>query len=130
MSTVTHARALDVHAEVTKYPVADVVVELRTLLGARIVAQIASATETRAVREWADGGRSIKNPETVQRLRVALQAALLVTTHDTPAVAQAWFQGLNPRLDDRSPARVLRDGDPDTDGASVLAAAKAFAALG
>lgn len=130
MSITTQARALDVHAEVTKYRVPELVAELRTLLGARLVAQIASATETRAVREWAEEGRNIKNPVTVQRLRVALQAALLVTTHDAPAVGQAWFQGLNPRLDDRSPARVLRDGDPDTDGATVLAAAKAFAALG
>jgi hypothetical protein len=33
-------------------------------------------------------------------------------------------------LEDRSPARVLRDGDLETDGASVLAAARQFSAVG
>ena len=29
---------------------------------------------------------------------------------ESPEIAQAWFQGLNPQLDDRSPARMLREG--------------------
>jgi hypothetical protein len=46
-----------------------------------------------------------------QRLRLALQVALPIAEAAGPEVAQAWFQGLNPRLEDRSPARMLRDGD-------------------
>jgi len=38
--------------------------------------------------------------------------------------------GLNPQLDDRSPARLLRDGDLDDAGPKVLTAARAFAATG
>jgi len=34
----------------------------------------------------------------------------------TPTVVQAWFQGLNPQLEDRSPARLLREGDLDEVG--------------
>ena len=45
---------------------------------------------------------------------------------DAPRVVQAWFQGLNPHLEDRSPARLLRDGDLDEVGPLVLAAARAF----
>jgi hypothetical protein len=41
-------------------------------------------------------------------------------------VAQAWFQGLNPQLDDGSPARLLREGDLDEVGPLVVAAARAF----
>jgi hypothetical protein len=41
-------------------------------------------------------------------------------------VVQAWFQGLNPHLDDRSPARLLREGDLAEVGPMVLAAARAF----
>ncbi|MBX4378005.1 hypothetical protein K4H02_23405, partial [Mycobacterium tuberculosis] len=55
--------------------------------------------------------RTIANPEDVERLRIAYRAARLITARDTPAVAQAWFQGLNPVLDDRAPALLLRDGD-------------------
>ena len=45
---------------------------------------------------------------------------------ESPAIAQAWMQGLNPQLDDRSPARLLRDGDLDDIGPAVVGAARAF----
>ncbi len=35
-------------------------------------------------------------------------------------------QGLNPQLDDRSPARLLREGDIDETGPEVIAAERAF----
>jgi hypothetical protein len=54
----------------------------------------------------------------------------LLVARDTDAVAQAWFQGLNPKLDDRSPARLLRDGEVVEVGPQVLKAARAFAAVG
>jgi hypothetical protein len=60
--------------------------------------------ETRAVHEWADGART-PSAETVRRLRVALQVAPAIARVDGDDVAQAWFQGLNPQLEDRSPAR-------------------------
>jgi hypothetical protein len=81
--------------------------------------------ETRAVREWADGTRTPGN-EVQQRFRVALQVALLLNESDGREVTQAWFQGLNPQLDDRSPARMLREGTLDETGPQVLAAARAF----
>jgi hypothetical protein len=82
------------------------------------------------VREWADGDRTIRNDDVVQRLRIAYQAVLLITARDTAQVAQSWFQGLNPQLDDRSPAIVLRNLDPSVGGPLVLSAARAFAAVG
>jgi hypothetical protein len=45
-------------------------------------------------------------------------------------VAQAWFQGLNPILDDRAPALLLREGELADIGPRVLAAARQFAAVG
>jgi len=54
----------------------------------------------------------------------------LLAERDTPAVVQAWFQGLNPALEDRSPARLLREGAVDDVGPQVLAAARQFAATG
>lgn len=107
-----------------------VVKELRELLGARLVAFLAGVKETRAVHEWAEGDRDIRSPEVADRLRVAYRVARLITSRDRPEVAQAWFQGLNPKLGDRSPARILRDGDLEEVGPEVLAAARAFAAVG
>ena len=111
-------------------PMDVVVKELRGLLGARLVAYIAGVTETRAVRQWVEGSRDIRSHDTQLRLRTALQVAVLLSRRDNPDVVQAWFQGLNPRLGDRSPARLLREGSVDDEGPLVLAAARAFSAVG
>jgi hypothetical protein len=109
--------------------VTELVSELRELLGAKLVAYLGSVSETRAVRQWADGDR--KPPaEVVRRLRLAYQVAGLLAERDQPRVIQAWFQGMNPQLDDWAPARMIREGSPDEVGTLVLAAARAFAAVG
>jgi hypothetical protein len=111
------------HATRQTLPV--VVKELRELLGAKLVAYIARVTETRAVHEWADGVREPRG-SAEERLRFALRVAAFIAERDGAGVGQAWFQGLNPQLDDRSPARLLREGDLDEVGPQILAAARAF----
>lgn len=106
--------------------VPDVVKELRGILGAKLVAYIAQVSETRAVREWADGDRD-PAPNAEQRLRAAHQALRLITASEGEAIVPTWFQGMNPQLDDRSPARVLHDeDDAESAGRQVLAAARVF----
>ena len=117
---------LEAYEQAARLPFAAVVKELSALLGPKLVAYLAGVRETRAVREWEKAGargRAIRFPE---RLRLALQVAMLVARHDSPGVVQAWFQGLNPQLDDRSPARLLREGDLHEVGPEVLSAARAF----
>lgn len=112
------------HATRLGFPV--VVKELQGLLGAKLVAYIAGVKETRAVQEWANGIREPKYPDLPERLRMALRLARLISDHDSPEVAQAWFQGLNPQLDDTAPAQLVREGDLSEVGREVLAAARAF----
>jgi hypothetical protein len=121
---------LDAYNNAMSMTTAQLVTALRDLLGAKLVAYLGRVKETRAVRQWAEGTRSIANPADVDRLRVAYRAAAVITARDSEQVAQAWFQGLNPLLDDRSPARVLRDGDLEEVGPQVLTAARQFAAVG
>ena len=115
----------DAHQRAVRAPFPTVAGDLRELLGARLVAYIGGVQNTRAVREWAEGGRA-PSQEEQQRLRVALQVALLIAEADDKDIAQAWFQGMNPQLEDRSPARMLRDGELDEAGPAVVAAARAF----
>lgn len=117
---------LRAHERAMRVPFETAVKELRDLLTPRLVAYIGGVRETRAVHQWADGAREARSSEVEDRLRCALQVALLLSEHDAPRVVQAWFQGLNPHLEDRSPARLLRDGDLDEVGPLVLAAARAF----
>jgi hypothetical protein len=121
---------LDAYNSAMTMSTAELVTELRDLLGAKLVAYLGRVKETRAVRQWAEGTRAIANPVDVDRLRVAYRAAAMITARDSKQVAQAWFQGLNPLLDDRSPARLLREGELDEVGPQVLTAARQFAAVG
>ena len=120
---------LEAYEHAARIPFAVVVKELSELLGGKLVAYIAGVREIRAVRQWAGGDRGARDP-IPQRLRLALQVAILIARHDSHQVAQAWFQGLNPQLDDRSPARLLREGDLDEVGPQVLSAARAFTSGG
>lgn len=123
---VTHARPdFAAHTKTVRASFQEVAAELRSVLGARLVAYLGSVRETRAVNQWAEGSRE-PSAEVQNRLRVALQIALTIAATESPEIAQAWFQGLNPQLDDRSPARLLREGDVDEAGPLVITAARAF----
>ena len=120
---VAHARPdFEAHSKAVRASFPEVAAALRALLGARLVAYLGSVRETRAVNQWADGSRE-PSAEVQQRLRVALQIALTIAASESEQIAQAWFQGLNPQLDDRSPARLLREGDVDEVGPVVITAA-------
>lgn len=102
-----------------------IVRELRELIGAKLVAYLANVCETRAVREWAEGTRR-PNSTTESVLRHAHRIASQLARSEGEAIVPVWFQGLNPHIGDRSPARVLREGDFEQEAPRVLAAADAF----
>ena len=130
MAAVTGARGgLKAHQDSIRLPDDVLVRELRDLLGAKLVAYLGSVKETRAVRQWADGERK-PSSEVMARLRHAYHVAALLAERDSRGVVQAWFQGMNPQLDDSPPARLLREGQSADSAPAVLAAARAFAAAG
>jgi hypothetical protein len=118
------------HEDAMRKPFPAVAAELREILGARLVAYIGRVKETRAVREWAEGKRGPGGAATERRLRLAYGIARCIYEADGKETAQAWFQGLNPLLDDASPARLLRDDDLDTVGPLVITAERRFLANG
>jgi hypothetical protein len=123
MASASHRARPDLeayeHSARVEFPV--LVKELSDLLSPRLVAYIAGVRETRAVRQWSIGEREARSP-IPERLRLAFQVAWLI--------ARAWFQGLNPQLDDRSAARLLREGELDEVGPQILSAARAFVSGG
>ena len=96
------------------------------LLTPRLVAFIAGVTETRATRQWAEGEREVGSTEREQRLRAAAHITRLITETFDTRTAQAWMQGMDPMLDDRFPAWVLRHASDDAERAAVLASAGRF----
>ena len=104
-----------------------VVTGLREILGAQLVAYLGRVSNTRSVREWADGSRT-PGADVVQRLRTAYYVAGILIERESAKVVQAWFQSMNPELGDQSPAALLRTEQLDAVGPKVIAAARAFAA--
>ena len=117
---------LEAHRFATTTPTPALVAFLRETLTPRLVAFIAGVTETRATRQWAEGEREVGSSEREQRLRAAAHVARLITETFDARTAQAWMQGMDPMLDDRSPAWVLRHATDETDRAAVLASARRF----
>jgi len=134
---------LEAHDRAARLALPVLVAELGEILGPRLVAYVAGVREAATLREWSAGDREAR-PPVPERLRFALQVALLIARHDGPAVARAWliaqhdnvsvarawFQGLNPQLDDRSAARLLHAGELDEVGPQILSAARAFVSGG
>ncbi|RYB89315.1 DUF2384 domain-containing protein [Nocardioides glacieisoli] len=101
--------------------------ELVKLLGADLVAYIASLPDAATVIRWTDRTET-PDSDTLARLSIAFHAAFTLQVRISEAEIQAWMQVRNPRLHDVSPARVLRQDPIEFAGPTVLAAARSYAA--
>lgn len=127
--TSTQKPGLRAHQDAMRSTLPELVIKLRDIVGARLVAYIGNVKSTRPVADWAAGTRT-PGERDVDRLRLAYQIAALLREQNEAVTVQSWFKGMNPALNDVSPARVLREGAPDEVGPDVMAAAKAFAFIG
>lgn len=108
-----HARALD-------KGILDIIGALRVQLGQALLAIIVMKSP-RTIKRWAN--QSVRVPQAIEQLlRDTYQVVELLTLAESPEVARAWFMGMNPQLDDQSPAEVLATGRVR----DVMAAARVF----
>lgn len=95
---------------------------LQAGLGQALIAGIVNCDVT-TLSLWASG--AVNPPPTQERLlRDTYQVFEMVAQADSPTVAGAWLMGMNPLLDDRTPAEAIAEGD----FREVMAAARSFAA--
>jgi hypothetical protein len=104
----------------------DKVQYLQQLFGQRLTAVIADVDDTRAVGRWIQGAEL---PAVAQnRLRDAYHVIKLIELAESRETAQSWFLGMNPNLNDQSPAQLIVD-DVASGGEHVLRAARTFLSL-
>lgn len=116
-----------VYREALRVSPAEGAAVLRAVLTPRLAAYVTGVDATRTVARWACGETARLRADHATRLRTAYEIVrLLERAHESPTTIQAWFLGMNPILDDRSPARALHEGDH----AGTRAAAVAFLAEG
>jgi len=110
------------HLYTTKLDVHELVRQLVSHLGPTLVATLANVRDPKLPHKWARADGPEPRPESYQRLLAAHRIWSKLSTAENDSTARAWFIGANPRLAERSPVLVLREGDV-TD---VLMAATAF----
>jgi hypothetical protein len=119
--------ATDTHRKTVESSIADTAAFLQEALGQKLVAFMVGVEDPKTVGRWASGKRgSPRDLGVERRLRDAHQIFRLLLTKESPHTVRAWFVGLNPQLDDESPATAIREGRTR----DVLVAAKAFLAGG
>lgn len=104
---------------------AEVVRELRELLGGKLVAYMGNVRDTATIRRWATDGAERPPSEVMPGLRLALDLTHLLLHWEHPEVIQAWFIGMNPYLDDVAAATLIRDHG-DEHASRIRAAARSF----
>lgn len=97
---------------------------LQDLFGQKPTAVTTGISDPKAVGKWARGERE-SHPDAERRLRAAFQVAEYLMRVESRQAVRAWFMGMNPQLDDRAPALVIRDNP-----GLVMQAARAFLAGG
>ncbi|PRZ34800.1 hypothetical protein CLV47_12332 [Antricoccus suffuscus] len=109
------------HAQATRLDFSDVAQFLSESLGGKLTAFIAGV-DAKTVHRWTSGDGQRPRDAHEQRLRAAFQIFQLLQAMESPHTVRAWFMGMNPQLDDASPAEALAD-DRHRD---AMAAARAF----
>lgn len=126
----TVARQIDrartrAHKQAVNLEIAEVAGYLQENLGQRLTALLAGLSDPKGVGRWARG-ENRPQPPMDRRLREAYQVFHVVQSVESPHTARAWFIGLNPQLDEESPAEAIaKDRFRE-----VMAAARSFVAGG
>ena len=122
MSQVEQA-AQEAHRLVVKSPTEDAANFVLEVLGPKLAAFIFDASP-KTVKRWAEG--TSPRHEAAERLQSLHMILRLLLSEESRHTVRAWFVGLNPQLDDESPARAMLEGRER----QVLTAAKSFLAGG
>jgi hypothetical protein len=109
------------HAQAVHDSTHEIVVFLRGHLGGPLTALLAGV-DSRTIARWATD--EMPPRETAEkRLRSAYQVFRLLEVVEASPTIRAWFMGMNPQLDDLSPAEAIAKDQYR----EVMSAARAFA---
>ena len=114
---------IDARNSITRTSIRDVAVELQSILTQRLVAYAAGLADGRDIGRYARGEREPQK-DTVFNLKNLLFIVSILKSQESSETIQSWFMGMNPLLDDHSPAELLR-ADPNN-YSRVLDAARDF----
>ncbi|CAN5577100.1 hypothetical protein BH09CHL1_BH09CHL1_25750 [soil metagenome] len=94
---------------------------LQDSLGTGLLMYLVDVKDPKTIARWANGQvDSIRNLGVERRLRATNQIVEILLEIDSARTIRGWFLGMDPTLDDESPADVIREGRlADALGAAV-----------
>src|SRR5436190_23518590 len=126
MPKVDHNPATETHRRTVESSVGDMAAFLQDALGQKLVAFMVRVDDPKTIGRWASEKHLPRDIDVERRLRDTYQVFRLLLTKESPYTVRAWFVGLNPQLNDESPATAIREGR----SRAVFVAARAFLAGG
>lgn len=105
-------------------PLVDQVRALKELLGPKLMS-LTMGVDSTTVERWINES-TVPNLDNEKRIRTAYQIFSLLKPVEASPTIRAWFMGMNPQLEDQSPAEAIAEGNLR----ETLAAARAFLAGG
>jgi hypothetical protein len=118
-------RSEKAHRTQVTFDIADIAAFLQETLGQKLVAFMANVKDAKTVGQWIKGEQSPRE-DSEKRLRTAFQIFHLLQDEESPHTVRAWMIGMNPQLDEESPAEAIREGRLK----DALIAAKAYVSGG
>ena len=108
-------------------PAPQLVERVIDLIGDRLTCYIAGVNDVQIIANWQIEADFPQHA--ARRLRIALQTALILRTQCQPDQIGPWFTCLSDRLNDQSPASILRSATSDLEfedlARALISAAKA-----
>jgi len=103
--------ARQIHRKSVQKPLQEMARFLDDILTRPLLMYILDVKDPKTIARWIKGEVSgIRSLEVQKRLRAADQVVELLLLVEGPDSIPGWFLGMNPALDDESPADVLHDG--------------------
>src|SRR5207244_11575614 len=79
------------------------------LLGVNLAADLSGAETAEEFISWVEKTDELASAQAVHRLRLTLDLAALFGSRNATTLLRAWLREIDPALDRRSPAAVIRD---------------------
>lgn len=117
-------RSAEAHRKTVQSSVSDIARFLEEIFGRKLLGYMTGVSD-KAVAKWINKERQPRR-EAEDRLRAIFQIYQLLQAEENPHTVRAWFVGMNPQLDDVSPATAFSEGRIR----DVLVAAKSYIAGG
>ena len=105
---VAQIETADLPINIARASLQNLAMDLQNTLTQRLTAYIVGISDGRDIGRYARGERK-PHPGTDAKLRELSCLVAMMKEKEDPETIQIWFQGRNPELEDKSPARILHE---------------------